>query len=215
LLQAIDDLDVIIVARGGGSIEDLWSFNTEVVARAVLNSRVPVISGVGHETDVTICDLVADLRAPTPTAAAELVARGYAELSDKWHQLTNRMITRVEEKIARGQRRLSDLNPRMSLLRYHDRLRHLQAKVLFCRENLTSKMSHKLSTTRHRLKQESEKLMALGPQNVMARGFAVLRKADGTLVRDFKSVVPGETLEALLESGRLIVEVKETKDNWW
>ena len=96
-LQQIEDVDVIIVARGGGSIEDLWSFNTEIVARAVLESAIPVISGVGHETDVTICDLVADLRAPTPTAAAELVCRGRAELAEQWGGLNRRLLGALEQ----------------------------------------------------------------------------------------------------------------------
>jgi exodeoxyribonuclease VII large subunit len=215
LLQAIDDLDAIIVARGGGSIEDLWSFNTEVVARAILNSTVPVISGVGHETDVTICDLVADLRAPTPTAAAELVARGYGELNEKWRYLTNRLTLRIEEKLARAHRRLTQLSPRKSLLRYQDRLQHLRARVQFSRASLNNKIEHRLARYQHRLTQLTEKLAALGPHNVLARGFSILRKENGELVRDFQTVKPGERLEALLESGRLIIEVKEQSDSWW
>lgn len=214
LLATVEDLDVIIVARGGGSIEDLWSFNTEVVARAVLAAKVPVISGVGHETDVTICDLVADLRAPTPTAAAELVSKGYSELLDKWSYMTRHLTSRMEERVSRGRRRLAHLSPEKSLLRYQDRLRHLHARVLFARESLESKMKHRTAVSKHRLNQLTDRLSALGPQNVLGRGFAILRKEDGTLVRDFNTVKPGERLEALLETGRLIVEVKETKENW-
>lgn len=215
LLYELDDLDVIIVARGGGSIEDLWSFNTEVVARAVASSPVPVISGVGHETDVTICDLVADLRAPTPTAAAELVARGFAELYDKWMYMRRHLIATIDERVIRVHRRLEQLSPAKSLLRYQDRLRHLNTQVWFARKNMVDRIAHQVSTSRHQLRQQTEKLNALGPHKVLGRGFSVIRRQDGTIVRDFASVQPGERLEALLETGRLIIEVKETRQEWW
>lgn len=128
ILSDMEDVDVIIVARGGGSIEDLWSFNTELVARAVLSASVPVISGVGHETDVTICDLVADMRAPTPTAAAELVAKGTVELMDKWGLLDRRLNSLMTEKLAAVRRQVERLSPLNSLIRYADRLKHLDRK---------------------------------------------------------------------------------------
>ncbi|MBX9670915.1 MAG: exodeoxyribonuclease VII large subunit, partial [Candidatus Obscuribacterales bacterium] len=207
MLQEIDDLDVIIVARGGGSIEDLWSFNTEMVARAVLGSRVPVISGVGHETDVTICDLVADLRAPTPTAAAELVAKGYTELNEKWSFLRRHLVVAIDERVAKAQSRVAQSSPEKSLLRYQDRLRHLRERVVFSRNRITDKVSYRLSANRQLWRQYAEKLNVLGPKQVLSRGFSVIRKEDGTVVRNFDSVKPGERLEALLENGRVIVEV--------
>lgn len=215
MLYELPDLDVVIVARGGGSIEDLWSFNTEIVARAVASSPVPIISGVGHETDITICDLVADLRAPTPTAAAELVARGYSELYEKWAYLRRHLISTVDDRLSRAQRRLGQASPQKSLLRYQERLRHLNAKVLFARKSLGDKIEYRLASSRHRLKQQTEKLGALGPQKVLGRGFSVIRREDGSIVRDFSTVQPGEKLEALLETGRLIIEVKETRSDWW
>ncbi len=215
MLYELDHLDCIIVARGGGSIEDLWSFNTEIVARAVASSPVPIISGVGHETDITICDLVADLRAPTPTAAAELVARGYAELYEKWTYLRRHLTSAIDERVIRAQRRLSQSSPEKSLARYQERLRHLSAKVLASRKTLGDKIEYKLAGHCHRLKQQTEKLGALGPKKVLGRGFSVIRREDGSIVRDFSSVKPGEKLEALLETGRLIIEVKETREDWW
>ena len=110
-LNQMDDIDVIIVARGGGSIEDLWSFNTEIVARAVAASPVPTVSGVGHETDITICDLVADLRAPTPTAAAELVSRGYVELVEKWMGYRRRLSYAIDQRLQDTHFDLDRLNP--------------------------------------------------------------------------------------------------------
>ncbi len=214
MLQEIDDLDVIIVARGGGSIEDLWSFNSEMVARAVLGSRVPVISGVGHETDVTICDLVADLRAPTPTAAAELVAKGYTELNEKWSFLRRHLVVAIDERVAKAQRRVAQSSPEKSLLRYQDRLRHLRERVVFSRNRITDKVSYRLSANRQLWRQYAEKLNVLGPKQVLSRGFSVIRKEDGTVVRNFDSVKPGERLEALLENGRVIVEVKFVHPDW-
>lgn len=215
LLNEIDDLDVMIVARGGGSIEDLWSFNTEAVARAVAGARVPVISGVGHETDVTICDLVADLRAPTPTAAAELVARGHQELLDRWGVLNDRLIDIVESRLYDARIKLDRLSPERSLMRYEERLRSLMMDVGHKKERLIQSITAILKSSSHRWSEADKRLMDLGPRNVMSRGFSILRTADGDLIRDYKNVKPGDRLEVLLEKGKLLVEVKESDKDWW
>jgi exodeoxyribonuclease VII large subunit len=214
ILSDIEDVDVIIVARGGGSIEDLWSFNTEIVARAVLSSAVPVISGVGHETDITICDLVADMRAPTPTAAAELVARGTVELTDKWGILNRRLNSQIAEKLTSVRRQVERLSPLNSLIRYSERLKRLQEKVISERQTLNSRLNMQIASHQHRLKTSREKLSALGPLNVLSRGFSVLRKADKTVVRSFSEVKPGETLEALLSDGKLKIKIESVEEKW-
>lgn len=214
ILSEIDDVDVIIVARGGGSIEDLWSFNTEIVARAVLSAAVPVISGVGHETDVTICDLVADMRAPTPTAAAELVAKGTVELMDKWGLLDRRLQSQMTEKLAAVRRKVERLSPLNSLIRYHERLQRLNDRVNALRQRMNSRLDLQFAAARHRLKTSCEKLLALGPLNVLSRGFAVLRKDDKSVVRSFSDVKPGETLEALLHEGKLKIKIESIEDKW-
>lgn len=214
VLEKVPDLDVIIVARGGGSIEDLWSFNTEPVARAVLNSRVPVISGVGHETDITICDLVADLRAPTPTAAAELVASGHQELLDKWSNLQEQLVYLMDTLIAENELRLERLSPVNALLRYEERLKSTHLDVIYKTEKLVSLIEAKLESSKHQWSQLEQKLFALGPQNVMDRGFSVLRTEEGKLIKSFSDVKPGDKLVALLHDGKLTVEVKDTKNEW-
>lgn len=207
-LQHIEGIDVILVARGGGSIEDLWSFNTELVARAVAESKIPVISGVGHESDVTICDLAADLRAPTPTAAAELVARGRAELLDKWSFLNNQLLSRTDTRLTAYRAQLLRLNPNHALLRYQERLKRNQLKVKHCRESIMFSITHSLSKAKHRLTQNHEKLLALGPKNVLNRGFAIIRSEDGNIVRDTASLTVGDRLVATLSNGRAILKVE-------
>lgn len=214
LLSEIEDVDVIIVARGGGSIEDLWSFNTETVARAVLSASVPVISGVGHETDVTICDLVADMRAPTPTAAAELVAKGTVELLEKWSSLDRRLNSQMTERLRAVRRQVERLSPLNSLLRYSDRLRHLRERVISNRHRLDSRLTMQIAASHHRLKSSKEKLVALGPLNVLSRGFSILRKSDQSVVRSFADVKPGETLEALLHEGKLKIKIEAIEESW-
>lgn len=212
LLQRIPDVDVILVARGGGSIEDLWSFNTEMVARAVSQCSVPVISGVGHETDITICDLVADLRAPTPTAAAELVARGSAELLDRWQGLEKRLLYRMEDRIARARHTLTRVDPMNGLLRYHERLKRKQLKVVSYRDRMTHRMAHTLNTAQYKWRQNHEKLSVLGPQNVLSRGFSILRTIDGQIVRTYGDVKPGDIIEGILSQGSLKLRVEEVSE---
>lgn len=214
LLEQQADIDVIIVARGGGSIEDLWSFNTEVVARAVANCKIPIISGVGHETDITICDLVADLRAPTPTAAAELVAKGSIELLDKWTNLHRMLNQSIGEKVLHARRELLRLSPINALNRYQDRLELASVNVSRRRQHLTNRMERILDSRTHRLRQLSEKLHALGPSNVMARGFSVLRTAEGKVIFKASDLHPGDQVEVLLQNGKVILKVESTFDEW-
>ena len=214
-LQSIAGVEVILVARGGGSIEDLWSFNTEVVARAVASCKVPVISGVGHETDITICDLVADMRAPTPTAAAELVARGSQELNDKWMFLQSKMNASVDGKLAVCKRSLERNNPLSSLLRYQQRLHRHRLEVVHHRQLITASVQRVLETLKGHWRVNTHKLGTLGPANVLKRGFVVLRNKDGMVIRNNGQVKVGETLEALLEEGKLKVNVQSIEDHWY
>ncbi len=213
-IQKLEDIDVIIVARGGGSIEDLWSFNTEVVARAVAAAKVPVISGVGHETDVTICDLVADLRAPTPTAAAELVARGSVELVERWSNLNRLLLLTIEQRLSAARHILERLNPRRTLARQEEKLSRLALLAAGRKERLLAAVLRLLAATSHRWQQNREKLLTLGPQQTLNRGFAIVRRLDGTIIYEGSQVSPGDTLEILLRHGKLTVTVDSCQGDW-
>lgn len=212
-LQGLNDIDVIIVARGGGSIEDLWSFNTEVVARAIAASRIPVISGIGHETDLTIADLIADLRAPTPTAAAELVAKGRIELLERWRHLNRRMVHSVEQKVSRAKLALNKLDPKHAIARHEERFKKMRHIAESRRDRMLRAIDHKLSRARQRSAALHEKLLALSALNVLKRGFSILHKSDGTIVRSSTEVSPGEILSAQLLNGRLRLKVEEARDD--
>jgi exodeoxyribonuclease VII large subunit len=213
-VQTIKDVEVILVVRGGGSIEDLWCFNTEPVARAVSQARVPVISGVGHETDVTICDLVADLRAPTPTAAAELVSRGRAELAERWHSLTRLLFASIEHRLAVAQRTVERLNPRQTLMRQEEKLNKLLLVIANRKQFMVSTIAHLGQDRYSTWRRLNEKLQALSPLNVVQRGFAIVRRPDGSVVQDATQVKPGDLLEAWLHKGKLKLKVEECLEDW-
>jgi len=210
-LHRIPNIDVIIVARGGGSIEDLWAFNTEVVARAVADSAIPIISGVGHETDTTICDLAADLRAPTPTAAAELVAKGSAEIQEKWNFLNRQLGLRTQAHLSEARARLERLKPLHVLLRYSEQLKRSRQKINFLRERMDRNISHSIDRAQRRWRQRDEKLKVLGPLNVLGRGFAILTDMNGHIIRDPLDVREGDAVSALLKSGELYLRVEARK----
>lgn len=212
-IQTVEDLDVVIVARGGGSIEDLWSFNTELVARAVSTCRVPVISGVGHETDVTICDLVADLRAPTPTAAAELVAKGHADILDRWSKLTRLLSSAIDQKILRAHRQIERLDPRKSLSAHVEKFNRLLSSFHNKRDRLLRQISVVLVQSHNHWHKRHEKLDALSPFKVLERGFAIVSRNDGSIVRDAAEVSPGEQLDVCLHKGKLRVWVTQQDKN--
>ncbi len=208
------DIEVILVVRGGGSIEDLWAFNTEAVARAIVGSVVPVISGIGHETDITICDLVADMRAPTPTAAAELVARGKNELTEKWLALQNVLDRSIKEKLLLSRHQLAQLNPIRFLDNYQHRLQNHRLQILNLQDRLMTTMEKILTASHFNWKRNFEKLQNLGPMAVLNRGFSLTRKTDGKVVRQASQCKAGDVLEILLTEGKLIVKVEKSISTW-
>lgn len=206
-----DDIDLIIVGRGGGSIEDLWAFNEEVVARAIAASHIPVISAVGHEIDFTIADLVADVRAATPTAAAEIAVRDRAELIPVLRDITAAMHTIMEERIEAGRRELAALLRSRGLARPLDVVRSHQQRVddLSHRAALALRSVARRSDERLRLVEST--LRTLNPMNVLARGYAIVER-DGHPVARAAELAPGERIHLLMHDGRRRAVVEPDED---
>ena len=201
-------LDVLLVGRGGGSIEDLWAFNEEVVARAIFQSNIPVISCVGHEVDFTIADFVADLRAPTPSAAAELVVQNSQNTAEQIANLQKRMLQAVSLFYERFKRRF-DLAVNARVLKEPELLTQAKEQEL---DELTQRLqtawTEKLTHFIHRLDVAHQKLSALGPQAVLKRGYSITRKADGTVISRTAQTKPGETIYVQVQDGMIHTEVK-------
>ena len=194
-------LDAIIIARGGGSIEDLWCFNDERVARTIARSPVPTISGVGHEVDFTIADFVADLRAPTPSAAAELITPDQEEvrstLGDYAATLDAIMSDRIRQsrlRVQLNERALTHLSPRVKLANARQRLDEAGSRM-------QDALKHALTLKRERVSSRAAQLKAYNPLNVLARGYAVVRKENGEVVRSVTQVTADERLTIRVSDG--------------
>jgi len=208
-LNQLEDLDLIILARGGGSIEDLWAFNDESVARAIYNSRVPVISGVGHETDFTIADFVADLRAPTPTGAAELATPITAQelslslraASDQLDARLNELLSSARQSLALAQAELRRSSPRAFLQNALQRLDETQARL--------ERLGHNQLEARNlRLASSVSRLNALSPQAVLRRGYAIITdQHSGVLISRASQTQPGQELLLRLQDGLIPAQV--------
>ncbi len=209
LLNEHGEADVVIVGRGGGSIEELWAFNEEVVARAIARSRIPVISGVGHETDFTIADFVADHRASTPTAAATVAVPDIEEwrldVRERQQMLYDLMEERLftlGEDLERTQRDLQRVSP-LGLI---DNRRQQLDDTL---ERLQGRMHYMLSLQRERVRGVALQLHSLSPLLTIARGYAVVRRdSDQMVVTSVQQAVPGEILTIQVQDGRIPVEVR-------
>lgn len=207
-LATSTDVDVILLVRGGGSLEDLWAFNTEVVAEAIAASPIPIVSGVGHETDTTIADLVADVRAPTPSAAAMLAIPDRVPLAG----LVDRDLRRL---VASIQRQIGIHHDRVARLRAVLRARSPQLRVALARTReararaaAESAIRRRMDLNRRRLSETATRLDALSPLAVLGRGYAIARReSDGRIVRAAGDVSLGDRLELRLASGQIGVEV--------
>lgn len=204
--------DVLIVGRGGGSIEDLWAFNEEIVAQAIYDSQIPVISAVGHEPDVTISDLVADCRASTPSNAAEIVVPDQGELRRKLQTLSERMSKNQRHKIDVYDRRLQELQRKRVLADPMAFLQDRSMQLDFTQEKLVAAVERVLERYTHRFTHAAASLDAMSPLRVLRRGYCVAQKEDKTILRSCLQAEPGESISLRLADGRLQCVVTKKGD---
>lgn len=204
-IRMLDDagVDVIIVGRGGGSIEDLWAFNEEIVARAIFQCTTPVISAVGHETDFTIADFVADLRAPTPSAAAELAVTDRRAVAETLKSYRNRYDRAMEARIQLYRTRLASLENRFEYLSPESRLRENRQYLSDMQENLERLMSGKLEAYRHELAVWIQRFQGLSPLGRLNSGYAYVSDSDGHTVTKASQVQPGDRLFIAVTDGTI------------
>ncbi len=210
-LETETDIDLVILARGGGSLEDLWPFNEELVARAIFASRIPVISAVGHETDFTIADFVADVRAPTPSAAAEMATPDMMELAARVagaaHVMESRLLTRLRDA-------------RTALEQGIDRLVMRVPDTRTPRQQIDSMLRSAglavgriLETKRADLHALEVQLAALGPAKILGRGYALVRSPTGTVMTGVEDVSPGDVMSVTFRDGEVDAEAKAVRRN--
>ena len=199
--------DLIITGRGGGSMEDLWAFNDENVARTIYHSAIPVISAVGHEPDVTIADFVADLRAATPSNAAELAVPDQNEVAVWLRQMEGRLAQAMGRKLESARK---DLDRAARCRALQDPMNYVDDKRMvldYQREKLAAGLNAALNRERQRFGQLASKLDALSPLKVLGRGYAIPRKADGGVVRSVADVAPGDPLKLRVADGEISCQV--------
>ena len=202
MANRIPDVDVMIVGRGGGSLEDLWPFNEEAVARAIAASRVPVVSAVGHETDFTISDFVADARALTPTAAGGLVVPDARELAAGLRIASGRLGQALLGRVERARERLSALGRSYALRRPLDRIRAREQRLDEMCQQFYRSVGHILELKRQGLNGAVARLESLSPLAVLGRGYSIaFKEPEGVVLRDAASVSPGDLVRTRLGKG--------------
>ena len=216
LVRALDYLDksglcdVIIIGRGGGSIEDLWSFNSEKLARRIFDAKTPIISAVGHETDFTICDFVSDMRAPTPSAAAEIAVPDRRELMMRVDQLDERLATALVRNVQRARERLNVLSDRASADSVRRMLEGKRDEVNYLNEKSTLLIRSILQAKRDMLSSSAAKANALSPLSTLSRGYSVAEK-DNAVIKSVNEVSKGDRLTLIMRDGTAVTEVVEIK----
>ncbi|MBE9540351.1 MAG: exodeoxyribonuclease VII large subunit [Proteobacteria bacterium] len=202
-------LDALIVGRGGGSLEDLWAFNEELVARAIAASELPIVSAVGHEIDFTIADMVADQRAATPSAAAEMLSPDQREWQDQLKAMEQKLQSLIQRKLADAARELEHLRRR--LRHPGHQLREQSQRLDDLEQRLQGAMQRKLQTAGTRLAHLAQMLDSLSPLSTLQRGYAIVTDSNGSVVTDASVMSPGDKVEARLAKGRLLLTVDESE----
>ena len=207
-------VDTIIVGRGGGSIEDLWAFNEEIVAQAIFDCPIPIISAVGHETDTTIADYVADLRAPTPSAAAELAVYDIEHLQDKLSEYAYTMQHMCRRVIVRYRQEVEQYCVRMRYLSPVNKIRTKRTQALSLEEHLQNAMESRLRDSRHRLALYVEQMKGLSPLDKLNQGYAYAADDTGATLTSVKQVAVGDRMTVYVKDGRLSAQItdKQSED---
>lgn len=210
LVHRIPGVDVVITGRGGGSLEDLWCFNTEVVARAIAACRLPVISAVGHEIDVSIADLVADRRALTPSEAGELVVPSARDLRDGLQQTAQRLRQVLRDRLERVRLKLSAIEARSVIQRPMTLVDQRRMDCELMADRATRAINLMSERYRHNLKHIAASLQALSPLQVLSRGYSLTQTSNGRILRQADDVKPGDILKTQLASGVVYSHVAST-----
>jgi exodeoxyribonuclease VII large subunit len=203
-IQRLNDAgccDVILVARGGGSLEELWAFNDERVVRAIAASPTPVVSGIGHEIDYTLADFAADVRAPTPSAAAEIITPDINDLRLQVDAMSLTLTETMQARLTRARAGLSTLQRALRLLSPFNQLARQRERLDEARTRLAAALAHRLAVLRLRLDGLRARLEGVGPLATLARGYAIVRDADGRTVRSVRAVQRGARLQITVADG--------------
>jgi exodeoxyribonuclease VII large subunit len=205
--------DVIIIGRGGGSLEDLLPFSDEALVRAVAASELPIVSAVGHEIDWSLCDYAADLRAPTPSAAAELVTPEASDLASRAAQAAETLISSIQDRTSRIRLMMAAFTPESLELRF----RRIEQPVLLrfddAKEALLDALSDRVRDARHRISILAGQLEGANPRSILKRGYAMVRDAEtGKILRSGSEIANGKLIEIIPERGRIVARVEETTD---
>ena len=203
-------VDVIIVGRGGGSIEDLWAFNEEPVARAIFNCRTPIISAVGHETDTTIADYVADMRAPTPSAAAELAVFEYQALENYMEEMHLKLKKALFQKLQIERMKLERYRLKMNYLHPKMKLREKQQRSVEIEQKLRNIMEKKLNLAKQRLAIQIERMKGASPLAKLNQGFSYVASENGNVVKSIEQVQPKDRLTIYMTDGIVKAKVEDT-----
>jgi exodeoxyribonuclease VII, large subunit len=207
-LRKTDPVNVIIIGRGGGSIEDLWAFNNEQLAYVINKSVIPVISAVGHEIDFTICDFVSDKRAPTPSAAAEIAVPDTYELQQKFNNLTTRMETIMLQRIKLNRQNVDRIKNSRALTSPKNLIDDKRMILASMSREFDDKMKYIMYSKRSVFTAYTEKLNALNPLAIISRGYSAVFKNDGTLIKSINDTAVGDEIKIKTTDGNVIAEVK-------
>lgn len=206
-------VDIIIVGRGGGSIEDLWAFNEKIVADAIFNCRIPTISAVGHETDWTIADFVADMRAPTPSAAAELAVFDYRQVQDKLYEYNRRMQNSLYNKLELSRQKLNSYKLKLDYLSPEHRLNENRRRLMEYEEKLKLRIDMIIKEKKHMLELYAGRLEACSPVKKLGQGYAYVEDYNGKSLRSVEGVEKNQDITIYLLDGKIKTVVSEVIPN--
>lgn len=207
------DIDLIIVGRGGGSIEELWAFNDEKVARAIYNSEIPIISAVGHETDFTIADFVADLRAPTPSAAGEVAVPEIKDLNYRISSNLTSLINSFNATISTRNNEIKYMYEKLMLNNPSNVLNENRQRLDLVLKDLIKAMDKGFTDKRNKIEYLGSKLDSLSPLSVLSRGYSIVAKNNGYVIKSVKKIFADEVLDLILSDGKAKIKIMKKNDN--